>query len=162
MGHNSVDYVHTSAESLKLAFADREKYLGDMDVIDIPYEGLLSKEYAAERRRLVDPDRASLEFRPGSPERFMENPTPARPDPRVNVAGDADHEGDTSYIAVVDGDRNMVSFEPSLHSGFGTGVVVGDLGSASPAGATTTRWSRVRLTLSRRASGRAAPCRARW
>ena len=128
MRHNSADYVHTSAEALKLAFADREKYLGDMDVVPIPYEGLLSKEYAAERRELVDPDRASLEFRPGSPERFMENPPPAPADPRVTFAGDADHEGDTSYIAVVDGDRNMVSFEPSLHSGFGTGVVVGDLG----------------------------------
>jgi gamma-glutamyltranspeptidase/glutathione hydrolase len=44
-------------------------------------------------------------------------------------AGEADYsEGDTSYIAVVDKDRNMVSFEPSLHSGFGTGVVMADLG----------------------------------
>jgi gamma-glutamyltranspeptidase/glutathione hydrolase len=42
--------------------------------------------------------------------------------------GEADHVGDTSYIAVVDKDRNMVSFEPSLHSGWGTGVVMGDLG----------------------------------
>ena len=42
--------------------------------------------------------------------------------------GRADHDGDTSYIAVVDKDRNMVSFEPSLHSGFGTGVVMADLG----------------------------------
>ncbi len=46
----------------------------------------------------------------------------------INLDGDADHEGDTSYIAVIDKDRNMVSFEPSLHSGFGTGVVMGDLG----------------------------------
>ena len=128
MRHNSADYIHTSAEALKLAFADREKYLGDQDVVPIPYEGLLSKDYAAERRELVDPDSASLEFRPGSPERFMENPPPTPAHPRVTFAGEADHEGDTSYIAVVDGDRNMVSFEPSLHSGFGTGVVVGDLG----------------------------------
>ena len=46
----------------------------------------------------------------------------------VNIAGKGDHEGDTSYIAVVDRDRNMISFTPSLHSGFGTGVVMGDLG----------------------------------
>src|SRR5215467_5580064 len=56
MGHNSAQYIHTTAEALKLAFADREKYLGDMDFIRIPYEGLLSKDYAAERRKLIDPD----------------------------------------------------------------------------------------------------------
>jgi gamma-glutamyltranspeptidase/glutathione hydrolase len=54
-------------------------------------------------------------------------PTPDRP-LQVNTTGNADHTGDTSYIAVVDRDRNMVSFEPSLHSGFGTGVVMGDTG----------------------------------
>ena len=43
MGHNSVDYIHTSVEVMKLAMADRDKYLGDMDFIRIPYEGLLSK-----------------------------------------------------------------------------------------------------------------------
>jgi gamma-glutamyltranspeptidase/glutathione hydrolase len=129
MGHNSAEYIHTSAEALKLAFADREKYLGDMDFIRIPYEGLLSKAYAAERAKLVDPAKASLELRPGNPEKFMKatEPPPARP-VHIELDGEADHEGDTSYIAVVDADRNMVSFEPSLHSGFGTGVVVGDLG----------------------------------
>ena len=128
LGHNSVDYIHTSAEALKLAFADREKYLGDMDFIDIPYEGLLSKEYAGERRRLIDPNRASLELRPGTPEEFTTDTGALNRPFHVNLDGDVDHEGDTSYIAVVDRDRNMVSFEPSLHSGFGTGVVVGDLG----------------------------------
>jgi len=44
------------------------------------------------------------------------------------LAGKADHEGDTSYIAVVDKDRNLISFTPSLHQAFGTGVVMGDLG----------------------------------
>ena len=127
LGHNSVDYIHTSAEALKLAFADREKYLGDMDFIDIPYDGLLSKEYARERRRLIDLNRASFELRPGTPEEFTSAARLNRPF-HINLDGDVDHEGDTSYIAVVDGDRNMVSFEPSLHSGFGTGVVVGDLG----------------------------------
>jgi len=47
---------------------------------------------------------------------------------QVVLGGGAAHEGDTSYIAIVDKDRNMVSFEPSLHSAFGTGVVMGDAG----------------------------------
>jgi gamma-glutamyltranspeptidase/glutathione hydrolase len=125
---NSAEYIHTSAEALKLAFGDREKYLGDMDFIRIPYEGLLSKEYAAERRKLIDPNKASLELRPGEPEKFMKGTTPQNRSVSVNLTGDADHEGDTSYIAVVDKHRNMVGFEPSLHSSFGTGVVMGETG----------------------------------
>ena len=127
LGHNSAEYIHTSAEALKLAFADRE-LLGDTDFVRIPYEGLLSKAYAAERRKLIDPNQASLEIRPGNPEQFMKvAAAPARIG-HTHV-GEADYsEGDTSYIAVVDKDHNMVSFEPSLHSGFGTGVVMADLG----------------------------------
>jgi gamma-glutamyltranspeptidase/glutathione hydrolase len=127
LGHNSSEYVHTSVEALKLAFADREK-LGDADFVRIPYEGLLSKAYADERRKLIDPDHASLEIRPGNPERFMKSAAAPAPIERTRV-GEADYsEGDTSYIGVVDKDHNMVSFEPSLHSGFGTGVVMADLG----------------------------------
>jgi gamma-glutamyltranspeptidase/glutathione hydrolase len=126
--HNSADYIHVSAEALKLAMADREKYLGDMEFVKIPYDGLLSKDYARERRALIDMAKASLELRPGSPEKFMRTTEPARRDVRINLEGDADHYGDTSYIAVIDKQHNMVGFEPSLHSGFGTGVVVGDLG----------------------------------
>lgn len=126
--HNSAEYIHTCVEALKLAFADREKFLGDMDFIHIPYEGLLSKDYARERRELIDPNHASLEFRPGSPEKFMKASLPVGYPVALNFTGDADHEGDTSYIGVVDKYRNMVTFTPSLHSGFGTGVVLGELG----------------------------------
>jgi gamma-glutamyltranspeptidase/glutathione hydrolase len=127
LGPNTADYIHTSAEAVKLAMADREKFLGDMDFISIPYEGLLSKAYAAERRALIDPAHASLDLRPGNPSKFMKTTLEERP-VHVTTEGDADHEGDTSYLAVVDRDRNMVSFEPSLHSAWGTGVVMGDLG----------------------------------
>jgi gamma-glutamyltranspeptidase/glutathione hydrolase len=128
MGLNSAAYIHASAEALKLAFGDREKFLGDMDFIKIPFDGLLSKGYAAERRALIDPDKASLELRPGDPSKFMKAPEPLNRPVTVTTEGDADHVGDTSYIAVVDKARNMVSFEPSLHSSWGTGVVMGDLG----------------------------------
>src|SRR5436190_4293244 len=126
--HNSADYIHTSVEAVKLAMADREKYLGDADFIQIPYEGLLSKDYARERRALIDSRHASLEMRPGVAERFTKTTAPLDRPVHINLEGEADHEGDTSYLAVVDKDRNMVSFEPSLHSGFGTGVVMADLG----------------------------------
>jgi gamma-glutamyltranspeptidase / glutathione hydrolase len=128
LGHNSAEFLHTSAEAVKLAMADREKYLGDADFIKIPYDGLLSKDYARERRKLIDPQKASLDLRPGSPAEFMRNASlPDRP-VHVTTEGNADHTGDTSYIAIVDKDHNMVSFEPSLHSAFGTGVVMGDMG----------------------------------
>jgi gamma-glutamyltranspeptidase / glutathione hydrolase len=126
MGLNSPDYIHTSIEAIKLAMADREKYLGDMDFIKIPYDALLSKDYARERRRLIDPKQASMELRPGAP--VQKTSDQANRQVRVSLEGDADHEGDTSYLAVVDKDRNMVSFEPSLHSAFGTGVVMGQTG----------------------------------
>jgi gamma-glutamyltranspeptidase/glutathione hydrolase len=128
MGQNSPDFLHTSVEAVKLAMADREKYLGDMDFIKIPYEGLLSKAYANERRKLIDPAKASLELRPGSPEKFTADASPLDRPVHETDDGDATHDGDTSYIAVVDKDHNMVSFEPSLHSLFGTGVVMGDTG----------------------------------
>jgi gamma-glutamyltranspeptidase/glutathione hydrolase len=133
LGHNSPDFLHISVEAVKLAMADREKYLGDMDFIKIPYDGLLSKEYARERRKLIDPAKASLELRPGfpekvSPQKVASNASSFFPTPHVVLDGDARHDGDTSYIAVVDKDRNMVSFEPSLHSAFGTGVVMGNTG----------------------------------
>jgi gamma-glutamyltranspeptidase/glutathione hydrolase len=124
MGLNSPDFLHTSVEAVKLAMADREKYLGDMDFIKIPYDGLLSKDYARERRKLIDPAKASLELRPGTPAGAAALDRPVH----VVLDGGASHIGDTSYIAIVDKDHNMVSFEPSLHSSFGTGVVMGDTG----------------------------------
>ena len=125
MGHNSPEFLHTSVEAVKLAMADREKYLGDMDFIKIPYDGLLSKEYAAERRKLIDPAKASLELRPGTPAASAADLS--GPVHEV-LLGNASHDGDTSYLAIIDQDRNLVSFEPSLHELFGTGVVMGDTG----------------------------------
>ncbi|MBM3739282.1 MAG: gamma-glutamyltransferase family protein, partial [Acidobacteria bacterium] len=122
LGHNSAAYIHTSVEALKLGFADRDQYLGDAEFIRIPWAGLLSKSYGEQRRKLIDPDRANPEFRPGMPEGGQERPRD------VPVTGNADHEGDTSYIGVVDAQRNAISFTPSLHSGFGTKVVMAELG----------------------------------
>jgi gamma-glutamyltranspeptidase/glutathione hydrolase len=128
LGLNSAAYIHLTAEALKLAMGDREKFLGDWNFTKIPYEGLLNKAYGAARRKLVDPLRASMELRPGDPAAFMAGGGTFDYFWSVTYDGDASHSGDTSYLAVVDQDRNMVSFEPSLHSTWGTGVVMADLG----------------------------------
>ena len=66
MGHNSPEYLHTLVEAIKLAFADRDRYYGDPKFSKIPEQTLLSKDYAAERRKLIDASHASLEHRPGA------------------------------------------------------------------------------------------------
>jgi gamma-glutamyltranspeptidase/glutathione hydrolase len=128
LGHNSAPFLHLSAEALKLAMADREKYLGDASFVEIPFAGLLSKEYARQRRKLIDPTRASFELRPGAAESFLPGHPPLDRPLDYQIQKDADHEGDTSYLNAADAAGNIVSFEPSLHSAFGTGVVMGDLG----------------------------------
>ena len=125
MGHNSADYIHTFVEALKLAFADREMYLADMDFIKIPFPQLLTESYGALRRALIDPQKASYGFRPGIPDGVSRS---NRPRFTIPISGDTDHEGDTSFVAVIDKERNAVSWTPSLHSGWGSGIVLADLG----------------------------------
>ena len=55
-GHNSADAIHHMAEAMKLAYADRSKYLGDTDYVEVPLAGLTSKGYADELRKGIDPD----------------------------------------------------------------------------------------------------------
>ena len=74
MGHNSTAYIHTVSQAVNLAFADREAYYGDPDFVDVPIDGLLSKEYARERSELIDPEGAARELPPpGDPWRLFPN-----------------------------------------------------------------------------------------
>ena len=63
LGNNSPAYVHLLTETLKLVFADREHYYGDPEFVDVPMQGLLSQQYVAARRQLIQPDQAQ----PGMP-----------------------------------------------------------------------------------------------
>ena len=105
LAHNSSEYVHLMVEVKKLSYADRDAYIADPDKAPVPVSRLISKEYAAERRKLIDRDRAMPSARPGLPE-----------------------NGDTVYLTVVDKDRNAVSFINSLFNYFGSGLVAGDTG----------------------------------
>jgi gamma-glutamyltranspeptidase/glutathione hydrolase len=107
MGFGSAEYLHTLVEAKKLAFEDRAKFYADMDFVDVPVARLISKNYADERRELIDPDKASLS----------------------QPAGDAKLEnGDTIYLTVADADGNMVSLIQSNYRGMGSGMTPGDLG----------------------------------
>jgi gamma-glutamyltranspeptidase/glutathione hydrolase len=118
MGHNSPGYLHTLVETAKLAFADRDRYYGDPKFSHIPEEVLLSKEYAAERRKLIDPSHASMEHRPGSFGKPLELEKASTPSP---VAAH-----DTTCVNVVDRKGNVFSATPS--GAWLPSVIAGDTG----------------------------------
>lgn len=105
MGFGSVEYIHALVEAIKLAFADRARFYADPAFTGIPVDWLISKDYAALRRGLIDPDHAALEVQPGHPER-----------------------GNTIYLTVADREGNMVSLIQSNYRGMGSGMTPGRLG----------------------------------
>jgi len=114
MGHNSADYVHTLIECAKLAFADREAYYGDPLFDEVPFEVLLSQEYAAWRRGLIGAE-ASRELRPGDVGRGVPDYVTfdvAADNRRAWNAGRT-HTGDTTHLDAVDREGNMVAATPS-------------------------------------------------
>jgi gamma-glutamyltranspeptidase/glutathione hydrolase len=105
MGHNSAAYLHTLVESAKLAFADRETYYADPEFVDVPLNELFSERYAALRRALVDPRRASMELRPGDP-RAMRAELGAPVKARSWGAG-------TTHVDAADRRGNVIAITPS-------------------------------------------------
>jgi gamma-glutamyltranspeptidase/glutathione hydrolase len=106
-------------EAIRLAFVDRLRYLGDASLTPVPYRGVASAGYAAERRRTIDPARAAPDAQPGDPWPFE---TEARAwQPARSSAGG---EGQTTHLTVIDRDHNMVSLTSTLGSAFGSAVVI--------------------------------------
>ena len=116
MGHNSPAYIHTVLEAIKLAMGDREAYYGDPDFSTIPIDGLLSKEYAAERAGLIDPAKAyPAQPEPGDPWHYSKlsrvgngarsNGVPAASDP---AAVDTSARDGTTHVSALDRQGNMV------------------------------------------------------
>jgi gamma-glutamyltranspeptidase/glutathione hydrolase len=100
LGHNSTAYIHVVTEAAKLAFADREHYYGDPDFVEVPLKLLLSKEYAAERRKLIDESKASLEMRPGRGPR-------STPEDKPGI--EPTFRGDTTHTCGMDIKGNMMA-----------------------------------------------------
>src|SRR6202142_136523 len=109
-GHNSSDTLHAMIEAKKLAYADMHRYVADQKFSKVPVAGMLSKEYAAQRAKLIDMAKANCSVSPGEPA-F----------PTV---------GDTTYLSVVDSAGNMVSLIQSNFSEFGSGLVADGTGFA--------------------------------
>ena len=134
MGHNSTAYIHTVSQAVNLAFADREAYYGDPDFVDVPVDGLLSKEYAKERAALIDPNKAMPELPPpGDPYKYSKMSSaaarPSQPAASIAAADGGGADSGTTHISAIDRDGNMVCATPSGGS-FGKSVYFPELGCA--------------------------------
>jgi gamma-glutamyltranspeptidase/glutathione hydrolase len=106
-GFGSPEHVHLFVEAKKLAFEDRARFYADMDFADVDVDWLISKDYAAQRRELIDMERAARTVEPGNP---------------------ALERGDTIYLTTADKDGNMVSLIQSNYRGMGSGMTPPGLG----------------------------------
>jgi gamma-glutamyltranspeptidase/glutathione hydrolase len=106
-GFGSPEHLHYFVEAKKLAFEDRARFYADPDFQKIPVQELISKEYAQQRRKLINDHRAANRYDAGNP---------------------ALEDGDTIYLTVADKDRNMVSLIQSNYRGFGSGLCPTGLG----------------------------------
>jgi gamma-glutamyltranspeptidase/glutathione hydrolase len=120
LGHNSAPYLHLLVEAKKIAFADRDAWLADPAATPpAALRRMLAKDYAAERRKEIDPERAAREYRPlaiaGASGAGQEHP---------------EARGDTIYLTAADKDGNVISLIQSIYESFGAGIVAGDTGIA--------------------------------
>ncbi|MGZ8341315.1 MAG: gamma-glutamyltransferase [Telluria sp.] len=112
---------HLYLEASRLSFADRHAYAGDPEYVDVPVMGLLSKEYAAGRRALIDPARAAVNVATGDPFRFQPDPSmPLRPQAAKRQA-ESPH---TTHLAVSDKHGNVVAYTFTIESWGGSGITV--------------------------------------
>ena len=109
-GLNSAASIHAMAEAEKLAYADREAWLGDPDFVKVPLKGLVSKPYADSLRAKISPDKArpAADIRPGEPQRYESD--------------------QTTHFSIVDGEGNAVSNTYTLNFSYGSGLVADGAG----------------------------------
>jgi gamma-glutamyltranspeptidase/glutathione hydrolase len=104
-GQNSTEDLHRKIEAMKLAYADLYRYVADTRFVPVPLKELLSKPYATKRARLINPDKANCDVKPGEPA-----------------------SGDTTYLTVVDREGNIASWIQSIAGAWGSRVIVDDMG----------------------------------
>ncbi len=106
LGHNSAQTLHLMAEAMKYAYADRSRYLGDEDFVNVPLQGLISKEYASSIQEMIDPNlvTASKTISPGQPTGYESN--------------------ETTHFSIVDQHGNAVSNTYTINFSYGSGITV--------------------------------------
>ncbi|MBP2665588.1 MAG: ggt [Firmicutes bacterium] len=108
MGRSSTDFLHTFIESQKLAFSDRNKFMADSDFVNVPMSGMVDKAYAAERRKMIDMEKANNAVKFGDPAKYS--------------------AGSTTSFSVIDKDGNMITMTQTINDFFGSGVIVDGTG----------------------------------
>lgn len=124
LGHNSAAYLHLLVEAKRIAFADRDAYIADPgSVPSALIQMLVSKHYAAERRKEIKPDRATASYQPASLSGAASNGPGA-----LKIEGR--DLGDTVYLTAADGEGHVISLIQSVFGDFGSGIVAGETGIA--------------------------------
>ncbi len=116
LGADSVEAMHLLVEAQRLAFADRERYVGDPDFVAVPVAGLLDAGYLRARAALIDPAQAMAEPAPGTPAPAMAATPPAR---------QSNSPGGTSHFTIVDGEGNVAALTSSIEAPFGSRMTSG-------------------------------------
>ncbi|SFG90883.1 gamma-glutamyltranspeptidase / glutathione hydrolase [Halopelagius inordinatus] len=139
----SFDVYHRMIEAFQLGFADRNEYLGDEEFVDIPWQGILDEDYIEERRKIIDPKKATDATRePGDPfayqpgDQYYTSPRDVKAAQNVsNASGNKGNKSDserpsgqTTHFTTADSDGNLVSWTSTIEQLFGSGIMVPDRG----------------------------------
>jgi gamma-glutamyltranspeptidase / glutathione hydrolase len=123
MGVNSPKYLHHLIEAMHLAYADRAAYMADEDFYDVPTKGLLDEEYINERRKLINPYKATADVKEGDPWKYEGKESSSQ----ANVK-EENPIGQTTHFSVIDKWGNMVSYTTTIEQVFGSGIMVPEYG----------------------------------
>jgi len=118
LGPGSIEAIHLITEATRLAFADRNRFVGDSDHVPVPLQGMIDQSYLSARARLIDPAKRATKVEPGVPRHArLDLLPPTRLDTTLEIPA-------TSHISVVDGSGNAVAMTTTIENAFGARVFV--------------------------------------
>lgn len=125
LGHNTTQTLHLMIETMRIAYADRGKYLADSDFVKIPFKGYLDDKYIEERRALIDWQKANPDIKAGDPWFYEGNPScPASELKNVFAMVNENETSQTTHYTVIDKWGNLVACTTTIEDVFGSGIMV--------------------------------------